>query len=450
MIWWILLTALISAALAGALVYLWLRPRLGVLQARLEDAEDCRAVADRLAEEERAAREELATARCEIARLSQALADAQHSAEQRIAALTGDREDLANHFKAIAASLLAQTREQAGKEHDERLSLVVAPLREHLESFRRQIAEQREKDQHERGSLREQIRQLGELNQRMDDDARALTRALKGQAQMRGAWGEMVLERILEQSGLRPDEEYSVQEHFADGDDEHGSRRPDVLVRMPNGQHVIIDSKLPLLGWIEVVNADLDADRATALHRLVTAVRGHVNDLSGKEYQTIRGLHSDDYVLLFVPIDALFLELGRADPQLFEDAYRRNVVLVCPSTLMATLRSVASAWRYERQQKNALAIAQDAGRLHDAVLRFLDSFGGIAQRLDQARTAFDEAKARLHTGRGNLLARTRKLHQLGARTAKRMGVEWTQLIDDDDDGPEGDQNPDAVPAEDET
>ncbi len=440
MIGWIVVASLLSAALAGVLVFLWLRPRLVLLAARQAEAEAARAAAERLREEHQAVHNELAAARCEIARLSQALEDARAHADARIAALTGDRQDLANQFQAIAAGLLAQTREQAGKEHDERLSQVVAPLREHLEAFRRQIAEQREKDQHERGSLHEQIRQLGELNRRMDDDARALTRALKGQAQMRGAWGEMVLERILEQSGLRPDEEYTVQEHFADGDDEHGARRPDVLVRMPNGQHVIIDSKLPLLHWIEVVNAEDEAAREAALHRLVAAVRGHVGDLSGKEYQTIRGLRSDDYVLLFVPIDALFLELGRADPQLFEEAYRRNVVLVCPSTLMATLRSVASAWRYERQQKNALTIAQEAGRLHDAVLRFLDSFGSIAQRLDQARSAYDEARNRLHSGRGNLLTRTRKLHQLGARTAKTMGVEWTQLIADDETAePEDDQ-----------
>ncbi|MFW5858662.1 MAG: DNA recombination protein RmuC [Planctomycetota bacterium] len=368
----------------------------------------------------------------EVARMGQELDDQRRMHREKLAELTAAREELANQFKATATSILSETRSQVTKEHQERLDLVLKPFAEHLERFRKQVHDTHDTAVRERLSLKEQIKHLSELNQRMDTDARALTQALTGQSKVRGDWGEMVLERILQQSGLRKGEEYRTQESFTDGED--GSvRRPDVLVTMPNDQCIVIDSKLQLIAWVEFTSAEDEPGQAAALKSLCTAVRAHVQNLAGKEYQQIKGLKADDYVLLFIPIDAAFLEVSRADPQLFEHAYQRGVVLVCPSTLMATLRSIASAWRYERQQRNALKIAEEGGRLHDAVLRFLKSYDEIGQRLSQATAAYERGRERLQHGKGNLIRRTERLRHLGVSTAKRMGVEWREANDDQDE-----------------
>jgi DNA recombination protein RmuC len=288
------------------------------------------------------------------------------------------------------------------------------PLRQRLTEFRERIDAIHTEDTQSAAALREQLAQLRELNRRMADECGALTRALKGESKTQGAWGELVLERILEKSGLQKGIEYETQAGFRAGD---GARfHPDVVIRLPENRHLIIDAKVSLTAYERHVNAETEAARQAALREHVLSVRRHVEELSRRDYPSLPELQSPDFVLMFVPVEpALHLALQQ-DGALFGDAFERNVVLVSSSTLLVTLRAVESVWRRQKQTLNALEIARQAGNLHDQFVLFVE----IGQRLDQARAAYEQAFGRLSTGRGNLVRRTLELQKLGARAEKQI------------------------------
>ena len=321
-------------------------------------------------------------------------------------------------FENLANRILEEKSAKFLTQNQEHLVTLLDPLRHKLGEFRERIDLIHTEDTKSTAALREQLQQLKDLNRRISDEAGALTRALKGESKTRGSWGELVLERILEKSGLQKGVEYETQTSYRD---EAGARLlPDVVIHLPEGKHLVIDAKLSLVAYERFVNAETDPLRQAALREHTQAMRRHIDELSRKDYPGLAGLQSPDFVLMFVPVEpALHLGLQQ-DESLFGDAFDRNVVLVSSSTLLITLRAIESVWRRHKQTLNALEIARQAGNLHDQFVLFVESLQDVGQRLDQARASYDQALSRLSTGRGNLVRRTVELQKLGARTEKQI------------------------------
>jgi DNA recombination protein RmuC len=257
-----------------------------------------------------------------------------------------------------------------------------------------------------------------ELNQQVSQDARNLTTALKGEAKTQGTWGEIILERVLQSAGLTRDREYFVQESRVAPD---GSRQqPDVRICLPANRNLILDSKVSLVAYERYASAGTDEERAVALQQHLASVRTHIKGLSEKNYPALYGLDSLDFVLLFVPVEPAFMLAVQADPSLYETAFSRNVVLVSPTTLMATARVVESVWRLDRQNRNVLKIAEQAGSMHDEFVLFVQELEKVTKQFESAGVALNRAVTKLHTGRGNLVRRTDELRRLGAKARKKL------------------------------
>lgn len=321
-------------------------------------------------------------------------------------------------FENLANRILEEKSVKFLSQNQENLSQILDPLRQRLGEFRDRIETIHTADVESTAALREQLLQLKELNRQMSDEASALTRALKGESKTQGSWGELILERILEKSGLQKGVEYETQASFQSED---GARFfPDVIIRLPENRHLVVDAKVSLTAYERFVNSDTDAARQAALREHAGSVRRHVEELSRKDYPSLPDLQSPDFVLMFIPVEpALHLALQQ-DGALFGDAFERNVVLVSSSTLLITLRAIESVWRRQKQTLNALEIARQAGNLHDQFVLFVESLQDIGQRIEQARMSYEQALGRLSTGKGNLVRRTMELQKLGARAEKQI------------------------------
>jgi len=269
------------------------------------------------------------------------------------------------------------------------------------------------------------------LNQQVSQDAKNLTTALKGEAKTQGTWGEFILERALEDSGLVKGREYEVQDSRQN---EAGERQqPDVVIRLPEDRRIVIDSKASLVGFERYASADNDADRAAALDSHLLSVRTHIRTLSEKNYPALYGFESLDFTLLFIPIEPAFLVAVQADPDLYGMAWKKNIVLVSPTTLLATLRVVESVWRVERQNRNVMKIAEQAGKMHDAFVAFVVELEKVGRNMQTASTSLETAIRKLHTGRGNLVKRALDIKSLGAKTSKVLPDAFVELTEDADD-----------------
>jgi len=321
-------------------------------------------------------------------------------------------------FENLANRILEEKSVKLLSQNQENLSQILDPLRQRLGEFRDRIETIHTADVESTAALREQLLQLKELNRQMSDEASALTRALKGESKTQGSWGELILERILEKSGLQKGVEYETQASFQSED---GARFfPDVIIRLPENRHLVVDAKVSLTAYERFVNSDTDSARQAALREHAGSVRRHVEELSRKDYPSLPDLQSPDFVLMFIPVEpALHLALQQ-DGALFGDAFERNVVLVSSSTLLITLRAIESVWRRQKQTLNALEIARQAGNLHDQFVLFVESLQDIGQRIEQARASYEQALGRLSTGKGNLVRRTMELQKLGARAEKQI------------------------------
>jgi DNA recombination protein RmuC len=327
-------------------------------------------------------------------------------------------------FENLANRILEEKSARFLAQNQEHLTTLLDPLRLRLGEFKERVETIHTEDIKSSAALREQLQQLKDLNRQMSDEAGALTRALKGESKTRGSWGELILERILEKSGLQKGVEYETQAGFRD---ENGTRfLPDVVIHLPEGRHIVIDAKLSLVAYERFVNADTDAAKQSALRDHGLAMRQHINELSGKDYPGLPGLQSPDFVLMFIPVEPALHAGLQQDEALFASAFEKNVVLVSSSTLLITLRAIESVWRRHKQTLNAKKIAEQAGNLHDQFVLFVESLQEIGQRLDQARLSYDLALSRLSTGRGNLVKRTIDLQKLGARTEKQLPASLTE------------------------
>ncbi len=327
---------------------------------------------------------------------------------------------MTTEFENIANRLLAERGKELNAQQQEKLGTLLKPLQDRIVEFQTQVRDVYEKEGRERFALKDQIEKLVTQNTRLSQEADNLTRALKGDAQAQGAWGEMILEKLLESSGLVAGQEYSMQSSTTLED---GSRlRPDAVVMLPEGKHLIIDSKVSLLHY-ERFTANTDAtEKDRLLDQHVESLRAHARGLSEKDYSKLYAVHSVDFVLMFVPIEPAFLLALRERPEIFQEAYDRQVVMVTHSTLMATLRTVHGIWKNERIARNHLEIADRAGRLYDKFIGFTEDLIKVGNQLKQAKGSYDDAMNKLSEGSGNLVRQVELIKTLGAKTNKSQNA----------------------------
>ena len=375
----------------------------------------------------------LAVATNENENLKQRLAEQEIAAEEKLGLLDEAKEKLKLEFKVVAGELLTGHSNTFKEQNKEQIEGLLKPLRERIETFNTTLGDAHKENLAERVRLAEQIKNMTQTSTEMLSETANLTRALKGDSKTQGMWGEMVVERILEQSGLRKGHEYAREESVVDED---GKRlRPDFIVHLPNKGHVIIDSKVSLTAYEAFVNETDEFLRAEHLSAHVQSVRTHIKSLSDKKYHHV----SDsplDYVILFMPIEGALASALEADPGLTAAAAEKNVPIATPTTLMIALRTIANIWLVERRNQNAEEIARKAGTIYEKFVGFTGDMESIGKRLDQARDSYDDAIKKLSTGRGNVLRQVEQLKQLGAKTSK--SIPSTLLADVDEPVEEAD------------
>ncbi len=381
---------------------------------------------------ERAGKEaELRRLDAQAAALSAELREQQDSHQQRLSDLQGSRDELRAQFAELAAKIFDEREQRFAENSQQRLGQLLDPLKERIQSFEKRVEESYQQEARERFSLSKELERLQQLNQRLSDEATNLTRALKGQ-KTQGNWGELILERVLEHAGLEKGREYQTQVSLKGPDGERF--QPDVLIMLPGDKQVVVDSKVSLTAYQQYVAAEDEAIGQAALKQHVLSLRNHVKGLAGKDYKRLEGLHSLDFVLLFVPIEAAFSAALQAEPNLFQEAFDRNIVIVSPTTLLATLRVIDSLWKQERQSQNAREIAERAGWLYDKFVLFIQDLDEVGNRLQQLDKAYAAARNKLTEGRGNLISRSEQLKLLGARASKSLPADLLERAMTDADG----------------
>ena len=345
----------------------------------------------------------------------------QEDHKQKLAFALGAKEQLKTEFQLVAQELLEEKSEKFTALNRTSLSQLLSPFKDQLTRFSKQVSDGYDKDLRDRISLLKELSELKTINAKMSDDALNLTRALKGDNKLQGNWGEMVLERVLEMSGLQRDREYILQPSFKQGNG--AVLRPDAVIQLPEGKSVVVDSKASLKHWEQAVAAQDSEQAQVAMKKHVDSLKSHIKNLSNKQYDTLPDIVSLDFVLMFIPIEAAFIKALDDEPELYQLANDKNIMLVCPSTLLATLKAIRSGWQHDRQNRNALEIAQRAGALHDQFVLFADALEDIGDKIGKAAGAYEMAHKRLSSGKGSLVNRVVQLEQLGAKTKKTLRLQ---------------------------
>jgi DNA recombination protein RmuC len=418
----LLFLGLLIAVCAGLLIYLL------TLRSRFSSAELALAEQTALVASLRAERD---TALQNAIRLEAALESERKQGLGRIESLNEAKEALTIQFKNLANDILDDKTRRFTEQNALSLDALLKPLQTKLTEFKEQVSTSYANESRERFALKSEIERLSALNVKMSDETRSLTQALKGDSKVQGNWGELVLESILESSGLRKGEEYLVQDSHTQVD---GSRlQPDIVVRLPEGRHLVVDSKVSITAYARHAES-VDADTAQIeLNAHIQSLRQHIQGLSSKNYSSLYGVGSVDFVLMFIPIEPAFLLALKSAPNLYQEALAKNIVLVCPSTLMATLRTVAHLWRQDHQNKNALEIARQCGALYDKFVGFVDDMEKLGQRIDQAQTSYHDAFNKLKTGKGNLIRTAEKVRELGVKPSKTLPTGLLDSTENSDD-----------------
>ncbi|MEC9356843.1 MAG: DNA recombination protein RmuC [Pseudomonadota bacterium] len=366
----------------------------------------------------------------ELAANRATLAAQLESSAEKLKLLESTREEMTTRFKQLSQEILEEKSKRFSESNREQIENLLNPLRERIGHFEQQVKQTYEHETRDRLALKSEIVNLQKLSQQVSSDANNLANALKGETRTQGAWGEMILERIFELSGLERGREYETQVNISI---EGGRRRPDAVVHLPDGRDVIVDAKVSLTAFSRLGEAVDATERRTRLTEHVQSIRTHIKGLSVKEYQSLPGIESLDFVLMFVPSEAAYIEALRAAPDLYEDALARNVALVSPSTLLPTLRTVENLWNIERQGQNAQKIAEEAGKLYDQFVLFETALSDVGDKLGKAQNAYDTARKRLIDGRGNLVRRTEQLRVMGARASKALPADLVREANEDDE-----------------
>jgi DNA recombination protein RmuC len=370
-------------------------------------------------EELQSLRAALGEARERLAALTRELQSEREQSSEKLALLQDARGQLTQQFQVLAQEILEEKSKRFSEQNQSALGQLLEPLKSRLQEFQGKVETAYVSESKDRSALAEQVKQLMGLNQQLNQRASDLTRALTSQNKSQGNWGELVLERVLEASGLRKGQEYEVQESHTRED---GTRaQPDVVIHLPEGKHLIIDAKMSLNAYLDYANSDDETVRDASVKRHLDSVRTHIKGLSDKNYQELYGLKSLDFVLMFIPVEPAFMLATSHDAELWQDAWKRNVLLVSPSTLLFVVRTVAHLWRQEQQTRNAKDIAQRGAELYDKFVGFVEGLELVGTRLSQAQKAFDDTHKKLSSGRGSLVRQAEMLRELGVKPTKRLG-----------------------------
>ncbi|KMQ75427.1 DNA recombination protein RmuC [Marinobacter subterrani] len=385
------------------------KQRIGELE---RERQGLQAKADQLARE-------LGEARVSLREQEVTLANERRSTTEKLELLERNRDALKQEFENLANRIFEQKSERFSQQTRTSLDTLLNPFRDQLQDFRKRVEDVYTTETRDRQALRSEIKSLQDLNRQITEEASNLTRALKGDKKIQGNWGELILERVLEKSGLRKGIEYDTQGSYRDGDNQ--LYRPDVIVHLPDSRNLIVDSKVSLVAYQRWVIEEEDTEaRDEALKQHVDAVRNHIRTLSEKDYSQLHGLHSPDFVLLFMPIEPAFVAAFQQDENLFAEAFERKIIVVTPTTLLATLRTIENIWRYERQSQNARRIAERAGAVYDKLRVFVEAMERLGSQLHTAQGSYDSAMNTLTRGRGNLISQANRFVELGVRVKKEL------------------------------
>ena len=399
-----------------------------LLQTQNQDYASKAALVPELQQQRTSLQQELKTLQLEYTELK-SLSEARQAAfdearkghEEKLEALQSAEKRLQEQFENLANKIFTQKAESFTTESKSRLDALLTPLKDQIEGFKKQVTDQYVKEGQERASLKTEILGLKALNQQITEDAAALTRALKGDNKQQGNWGEVVLERILKESGLREGHEFETQVSVRN---EHGKlQQPDVVVHLPNDKDVIIDAKVSLAAYERYFNSDDEDERARYLKEHVNSIRTHIKTLGAKDYQELEALKTLDYVLMFIPVEPAFLLAVDADPELVTLALNQNIMLVSPTNLLVALRTINNIWQYEYQNQNAQKIAQHAAKLYDKFAGFVGDMEKIGKSVEATQKHYDAALNKLSSGRGNILRQVEQFRQLGVQPSKRLASE---------------------------
>lgn len=329
-----------------------------------------------------------------------------------------------NEFQVMANKILEEKSFKFTQLNQQNISLVLDPLKEKIKTFEEKVEKSYQQESAERNVLKGVVEQLMQQSMQIKDEANNLAKALKGDNKKQGNWGEVILERVLERSGLIKDQEYKLQASVQEAD---GRRfQPDALIYLPDEKHLVVDAKLSLVAYERAVNADTEEDRVIFVKQHVQSIENHVRELSAKDYHSLYGIQSPDFVLLFIPIESSLSLAVNFKPELFSEAWDRRVVIVSPSTLLATLRTIASVWKQERQNRNVLEIAKEAGLLYDKFVGFLNDMDQLQGMIQKAADKHDEAMKKLSSGSGNVIRKIEQLKTLGAKANKQIGDKYLE------------------------
>lgn len=363
--------------------------------------------------------------RTKLAELTTTLAAEREQTTEKLALLDKAKEQLADTFKSLANDILEEKSIRFTEQNKTNIGQILEPLGTRLKEFQAKVEQVYVQESKDRSALGEQVRQLMSLNQKVSTDAKNLADALKGSSKTQGNWGELVLERVLEASGLRKGHEYELRETYWHENGHKG--QPDVVIFLPEGRHLVVDAKVSLKDYEESVKTENDTDRRAAIDRHLASVRRHMKELSEKDYQALHELNSLDFVIMFVPIEPAFALAIAEDSGLWEEAWKRNVLLVSPSTLLFVLRTVAYLWRQEDQARNVQEIASRGAELYDKLVGFVADLEKIGERLEQAKESYEGALNKFSQGSGNVIRRAEKLKELGVTPSKSLPVHIVEI-----------------------
>ena len=342
------------------------------------------------------------------------------NALEKLALLESAKVQLSNEFKVLANQIFESKQAQFTQNSQSTIDAMLKPMQGTLEAFKSRVELVHKEDLEGRASLAEQLKQLHSLNNQMSEDAHNLTRALKGDSKTQGNWGELILERLLERSGLTEGVEFDREKSFTD---ESGKRlRPDVIINLPDSKHIVIDSKVSLMHYESALNSESESKKLTALKSHLQSLKSHIDTLANKRYEHLEQLNAPDFVLMFVPVEGAYLMAIEADPSIFETAFEKRVAVVTPTTLFTTLKTIEQLWRYERQSENTLKLIKRAAEVHDKFVGFVESFEKVGKQLQTAQTSYDLARKQMISGQGNLVRQAEMLKDLAGKTKKEIPV----------------------------
>ncbi|WP_417357532.1 DNA recombination protein RmuC [Gallaecimonas pentaromativorans] len=367
---------------------------------------------------------ELARSQQHRAELQARLEEQQKAAQEKLATLQNAEQRLSEQFQNLAQRIFEQKAEAFSKQNNDSLQNLLAPLRQQLGDFHKKVDTVYDNERLQRQGLMNELKALKELNRQMSEEASNLTRALKGDKKLQGNWGEMVLNRVLEESGLRKGHEFDVQVALKD---EAGERFiPDVVVHLPDDKDIIIDSKVSLVAYERYFSAEDELEKEAALRTHVQALRQHIRSLGGKDYERLSGVNALDYVLMFIPIESAFFAAMEADQSLFTEALQKNILMVSPTNLLVVLRTIKRVWSYEQQSRNAQEIASRAAALYEKFVGFVEDLERVGAALDNTQKRYGEAIGKLSAGKGNLVRQTEMLLELGVEPKKTLPEDLRQ------------------------